>query len=128
MRITTTYVYSFIAWITVLTPRYADGIIAGMVKKGYAVSAVAGNGEILLTKESNPSAIISLKITSVAETINSANIHKDLMNVLDELKAFYHSVIVTPYNDCCWCGSNILLQKTVPPPIPNIKPNKSNLN
>lgn len=128
MYITTTYVYSFIAWITILTPRYADSIIAGMVKKGYAVSAVAGNGEVLLAKEGNPSAIITLKITSVAETTSSSSVHKDLMNVMDELKGYYHSVIVAPYNDCCWCGTNIVLNKATPPPLPTVKADKSNLN
>lgn len=128
MWINTTYVYSFIAWLTVLTPKYADGIIAGMVKKGYSVSSISAPSDIVISKEGNPSAIVSLKITATKEIVTSANIHTDLIAVLNEMKAYYHSVIVAPFVDCCWCGSNIVFNKTISADDQTTKPNKSNLN
>lgn len=128
MHINTTFVYSYIAWAVVLTPSYTDGIIAGMVKKGYTVSSTAAKGEVVISKEVNTSAVISLKITSTFEGSNSGTIYKDLMDVLNDLKAFFYSVIVTPYVDCAWCGSNIVLNKPTAVAADTVKPNKSNLN
>lgn len=129
MYINTTFVYNFITWITVLTPSYTNAIIAGMVKKGYAVSSTAAKGEVLIAKDTNASAIISLKITSTIEGSNSGSIYKDLMEVLVEIKAFFYSVVVTPYVDCAWCGSNIAINKpTAVATDVKPNPNKSNLN
>ena len=128
MQINTTFVYSFIVWATVLTPSYTDGIIAGMVKKGYAVSSTAAKGEVVISKETNTSAVVSLKVTSTFENSNSATIYQDLMDVLNDLKAFFYSVVVTPYVDCAWCGSNIVISKPTAVVADTVKPNKSNLN
>lgn len=128
MRINTTFVYSYIAWMTVLTPSYTDAIIAGLVKKGYSVAATAAKGDVLITKESNVSAIISLKITSTKENSNSGSIYTDVMAVLNELKAYFYSVVVTPYVDCAWCGSNIVVNKPSAVAVDTVKPDKSNLN
>ena len=129
MNINITYNYSFSVWLTVLTESYADLIISGLVRKGYSVSTLDNNGEVSVDKHSTTSALIALKVSSVSEKIMSADIHVDIINILDDIKAYYHSVIVTPYVDCVWCGSNILLNKAMPPvmsPLP--VPDKSNLN
>lgn len=128
MRINTTFVYSFIAWVVVLTPSYTDAIIAGMVKKGYAVSSTAAKGDVLIAKDSNASAMISLKIVSTSENADSGIIYHDLMAVLNDIKAYFYGVVVTPYVDCAWCGSNIVLNKPTAVATDTVKPDKSNLN
>ena len=129
MNINITYTYSFSVWLTVLTASYADMIIAGLVKKGYTVSSLASDGEISVDKISTTSALIALKISSVSEKVISSDIHADVISVLDDIKAYYHSVIVTPYVNCIWSGSNILLKKVMPPDMPPLPvPDKSNLN
>jgi len=127
-NINTTFVYSFIAWVTVLTPSYTNNIIAGMVKKGYAVSATSAKGDVVLAKDTNASAIISLKIVTTAENASSSSIYQDLMAVLNEMKAYFYSVVITPYVDCAWCGSNILINKPTAVAADISKPDKSNLN
>lgn len=129
MHVNITYERSFIAWITVITPLYSDRVIAGMVKKGYTVSAAAGNGEICLSRKDSPASLITLKVSSNDENISVVKIHTDLLDVLKEIKALQYSVIVSAMADCCWCNSNITFPEKAPAPKPPLPPtNKSNLN
>lgn len=128
MQIKTTYLSSFIAWLVILTPSYIDSIIAGMVRKGYTVSATSSNGEVSIPENNSSSATLCLKISLVSESVKPTDIHKDLIDILDDIKAYYHSVIVTPYVDCIWSGSNIVLTKAKTDILPEVKSKKSNLN
>lgn len=129
MKFNIVYDRSFIAWLTVITPLYVDGIIAGMVKKGYTVGAAASDNALYIGRKDSPGVVISLLITTRAETIDAPKIHKDLIEVCDELKVLSYSIIVSAMTDCSWSSSNINLPKAAkpnPPPVP--KTNKSNLN
>lgn len=109
--------YIYYCWITALLPSYQDGIIAGMVKKGYMVGPASKDGQIVSGQENAPAALIALSVYKAAETDCKA-IYADLIMVLGDMKAHYHSVVVALSSDAIWVGSNIQLQvkqKSKPP-------------
>lgn len=112
----------YYCWITALIPQYEDKIIAGMVKKGYMVGAAGKDGKVTSNAENRSAALIALNVYHIANTeISHTQVYDDLVAVLGELQAFYHSVIVTAITNCTWAGSNILLptkEKVQPPPLP----------
>lgn len=113
--------YIYYCWITVLIPSYQDGIIAGMVKKGYMVGPAAKDGSIIIGNSDQPAAIISLSLYQTIETeakTNVKQIYTDLMSVLVDIKAYYYSIVVVLASDATWIGSNITFhkEKIIAPP------------
>ena len=104
----------FNVFITALTANYQDSIIAGLAKKGFTVGP-AIPGKIVANGHSS-SALLCLTVYK-AEEIKAADIHKDVMAVLDELQAWYYSVIVVLASDTCWVGSNFNLPDQGRPPV-----------
>lgn len=129
MKCTVVYPGQFIVWVTCMLADYEDRIIAGMVKKGYHVSAASGN-EVSVKYDNGASVLIALSIETSKEEKQAVDINKDIMDVLKENNFLFYSVIVSARAGSCWNGSNIRLpQKTqaVPPPIPEPEPDR-NLN
>ena len=120
------YIYNYIVWATVLTPSYTDSIIAALVKRGYAVSSLSK--DICISIDENASGIITLKVGTSDESKLAKDIYNDIIQILDEIKAFYYSVVITEYMDnCIWSGSNISISKKKPPSQGD-KETKSKLN
>lgn len=118
----------YYCWITALVPQYQDGIIAGMVKKGYMVGAAAKDGNVTSHMDNRSAALIALNVYKIADgDIPVTQVYDDLLAVLVEMKAFYHSIVVTAMGGATWVGSNIPLpvkEKAQPPPLPpDIKKN-----
>ncbi len=115
--------YIYYVWVTALLASYQDAIIAGMVKKGYMVGPAAKDGQIVSGAENSPAALIALSIYKTKETDCKA-IYEDVIDLLTEMKAHFHSVIVSLSNDAVWVGPNILIQvkekpkPLEPPPLP----------
>lgn len=118
----------YYCWITALIPEYQDGIIAGMVKKGYMVGAAAKDGKVVSHMENRSAALIALNVYKSVDTeVAVTQVYEDLLAVLVEMKVFYHSIIVTAISAATWVGSNISIpvkEKAQPPPLPpDIKKN-----
>ncbi len=129
------YRREYIVWITALTHYYTDGIIAGLVKKKYAVSNASNTGLPYTGGEDYLGTIIALKVEpliSEDEEIVASKIHNDIMSVIDEMKAMCYSVVVSWLADSAWIGSNIVLSPkptAVSDPSPAPPPtNKNDLN
>jgi hypothetical protein len=113
--------YIYYVWVTALLSSYQDGIIAGMVKKGYMVGPASKDGQIISGQENSPAALIALSIYKSGETDCNA-IYKDLVTLLVEMKAHYHSVIVALSTDAVWVGPNIQIQVKEKPKAPEAPP------
>ena len=120
----------YYCWITALLSSYQDGIVAGLAKRGYMVGPAAKDGQVSIVQENSPSALVSLSIYK-EEEINVNKIYDDVIAVLTEMKAYYHSVIISLSYEATWVGSNVQVPpkpKPVgnPPPVPSGK--KKNIN
>ncbi len=128
MKCSLVYPGQYVAWVTCMLPDYEDHILAGMVKKGYQVSPAAESGVVTLGAQGGPSVVVCFRIDSTKEDIKVTDVSKDLMDLLNEKKFLYYSVIVSALAGSTWNTSNITFPKpaAVPPPLPSAP--KSNLN
>jgi hypothetical protein len=113
----------FYCWVTALIPQYQDGIIAGMVKKGYMVGP-AGKEAAVLAPGHNSSALISITVyqrAAAEKEPEAMQVFDDLADVLKEMKACYFSIIVTLSTNCSWHGANF----DMPPAVPVVPPDPS---
>ena len=121
--------YIYYVWITALLPSYQDGIIAGLVRRGYMVGPAAKDGKVASITEGCPAVLFALAIYKQEEETNVNNIYKDVVAILDEIPARYYSVVISLSHEATWVGANFSLPakgKTQPPPVPSGK--KSNMN
>jgi hypothetical protein len=119
------YPGDFTVWVTCLIKNYEDALMGGLVKRGYSVSAAGDK----LTIAGEAAALIGLRITTSNETATPSDISKAVMEVMEEHKFLYYSIIVTATAGSSWYGPNISLPKkpiVEPPPIPT--PDKDHLN
>ncbi len=118
--------YIYYCWITALLPSYQDGIIAGMVKRGYMVGPAAKDGKVVSSTSNNPAALIAISVYRAEETTVN-KIYDDVAAVLHEMKARFYSVIVSHSYEATWVGANFsvpvkdkVVEKAAvtPPPLP----------
>ena len=130
MKCNVVYPGQYVAWVTCMLSDYEDHILAGMVKKGYQVSPAAQSGQITLGNQGSAAVVVCFRIDSSKEDIQVTDVSKDLMDLLNEKKFLYYSVIVSALTSSTWNTSNINIPKAAPvvepPPIPSA-PN-GNLN
>lgn len=119
------YPGEFVAWVTCLIKEYEDSIVTGMVLKGYQIGAAAIDGKLSTYKEGTPSVVVAFTIKTRDENKQAKDIYKDLVDVLEEKKILYYSIVITAHVDSTWNSSNIVLpKKSIPPPLPTPEPNK----
>lgn len=116
----------YYVYITALIPSYEEMIIAGLVKKGYRVGPLADSNEVTVATPDSVCALIALRIDTTddegATDIHSAfELHEKVEAFLLESKIFYYSLIITEAADCCWNISNVIITKSLPPPLPPVK-------
>lgn len=125
--------YVYYCWITALMPSYQDGIIAGMVKRGYMVGPAAKDGKVTVS-DNNAAALIAISVYRTDEETNVNKIYDDVVAVLKETKAYYYSVIISHSYEATWVGANFNLplkakgvvekaSTATPPPLPGGKKN-----
>ena len=114
----------YFCWITALLPNYQDGVIAGLVKRGYMVGPAAKDGGITITHGACPAALISLSVYK-AEEITASDIYTDIAAIFAELKYYYYSIVVSLSQDATWNGPNFDhmtlksdKETATPPPLP----------
>lgn len=132
-------------FITLMTPGWADKIIAQIVKWGFGVAPLTRDG-YLLTHEGSPSALLTLKVNNVANNKCGA-LRDEIVKYLDFCNINYYSLVVVAPNALSWIGSNITLNRgpakvinkprlketkvphlkvvdttPIPPPLPNLPP------
>lgn len=113
--------YIYYCWVTALLPAYQDGIIAGLVKRGYMVGPAGKDGKVSLFTEGCPSVLIALSVYKADEGVTAATIYDDMYAILAETNARYYSVIVSLSSEATWVGSNFSIpakKKVEPPPVP----------
>jgi hypothetical protein len=102
----------FYVWATLTTDLSADRLVSGLVRKGYTTGPLAASGELSWSGEL--SSLVALKLTPVKDPAKdpALSVMKDVVKVLEELKATRHSLIVLHVGGTCtWRGSNIVLPK-----------------
>lgn len=112
----------YYCWITALTPAYLDGFIAGMAKQAYMIGAITKDG-ILLAPGEKSSAVISVRLYKT-EDVDPDKIYDDIVGVLREIKAYFHSIVIAEATACRWSGSNFNLE----PPVPEPQASKKTMN
>lgn len=130
MKCSIVYPGQYVAWVTCMLSDYETQILGGMVKKGYTVSPAAQSGVVTLGTPNAPAVVVCFRIDSSKEDITASDVMKDLMDLLNEKKFLYYSVIVSALAGSTWNTSNISLPKKDPAPaVPEAPPTpKSNLN
>lgn len=113
-------------WITAMLQSYEDIILAGMIKKGYTVSAASFNSTVFDHDSNRPSYLIAFRADYLHEEVTAAKVHSDLLVVLREIKVLYYSVCVSALAESCYVGTNIVLP--TPPFLLNPSPNSKNYN
>lgn len=100
----------YFCWVTGMMASYQDGLIAGLVKKGYMVGAASSTGEVVFVNgEDEPAVLFALYIYRFTE-VDSTRIYADVNDVLNEMKALCYSIIVTPaVAGAMWMGANFKL-------------------
>lgn len=125
--------YIYYCWITALLPNYQDKIIAALVKKGYMVGPAAKDGQVAISSEKSPSTLFALSLYK-AEEITVNQIYEDVVNILQEMKAHYYSVVISHSYESTWGGSNFQLPlkqgvvEKAPPSPPTTPGGKKNVN
>lgn len=115
--------YIYYVWISAMLPNYQDGIVGGLVRKGYMVGPSAKDGGV--TTGVSPAVLISLGVYK-PEEIDVNVIYSDVIEVLKEIKAYYYSVVISLSTEATWSSGNVIApakdtEKPSPPPLPNKK-------
>lgn len=102
----------FYVWVTATTNASVDGLIAALVREAYAVSPLAGSGD--LTLDGELSSLIALKLSKPFkdEKGPQKEVLAAVKRAYTKMGATYHSIIVSHIGGTCqWTGSNITLPK-----------------
>jgi hypothetical protein len=102
----------FFVWVTSTTAASADGLVAALVREAYAVSPLAGSGD--LTLDGELSSLIALKLSKPFkdEKGPQKEVLAAVKRAYTKMGATYHSIIVSHIGGTCqWTGSNITLPK-----------------
>ena len=129
----------YYCWLTVLIPEYLDGIISGLVKRGYMVGSAAQSGKPTIPPvENSPAALIALSLymsrpptdAKPDAKFDANTIYADVRAVLGEMSAKVFSVVIVAAGDAAWTGSNFSIpgvEKALPEPPP-VKKTDPNMN
>lgn len=121
--------YIYYCWVTALMPSYQDGIIAGLVKRGYMVGPAAKDGVLSIVKENCPAVLIALSVYKAETETTPLQVYDDLILVLTEMNAKYYSVVISLSHEASWGGPNFSIpvkKKAEPPPLPPGKKSEAN--
>lgn len=113
--------YIYYCWVTALLPAYQDGIIAGLVRRGYMVGPAGKDGKVASITEGCPSVLIALSVYKAEEAVTANTIYEDMLAILTEMNARYYSLIISLSHEATWVGSNFSIpakKKAEPPPVP----------
>ena len=118
---------TYFAWITALTTDYLEGIVSAMVKRGYMVGAIDKSGKMISGGLGKPpiTAVIGLAVyRRNGQALTVLMVHDDLIYVMDEISAYYYSIVVSGAGEATWIGSNFSLNQ----PVEEIEVDLSELN
>lgn len=122
--------YIYYVWVTALLPSYQDGIIAGLVRRGYMVGPAAKDGKVSCITEGCPAVLIALSVYKQEEEIDVKKVYEDTLAVLEEMKARYYSVVISLSHEATWVGANFTLpaKDKAGPPVPPASGKKNTAN
>ena len=108
-------------WVTGLLASYQDGIVIGMVRKGYMIGPAAKDGQVICNSKSNaPAFLIALNVYKLVDPseITAQKVYDDLMDVLKDMNAYYYSIVISLGVDSIWSAANfdINVKKEEPTP------------
>lgn len=100
----------YYCWITGMMPSYQDGIVAGLVRKGYMVGATSRDGNVtFINGEDEPATVFAIMVYRHSEA-NCEKVYEDVNLILNEMKALCYSIIVSPgFSEAIWMGPNFKL-------------------
>jgi len=116
MHLKLVYPGYYIAFVTALVEEYSDKLIAGMVTKGYTVSAVVPGDHTAITTEGGASALIVFNLYSGKDGVTCDTVHKELVDLIQEEKMYVYSVVVSERSPTVFAGTNIITPKKAQPP------------
>ncbi|HVI41925.1 MAG TPA: hypothetical protein VM577_14840 [Anaerovoracaceae bacterium] len=100
---------TFRLWVVVLHPGYENQIVMCLIKKGYKISPLAGDGKITTYTEGYLSATVSIKVETDKELDYAS--FRDLIKIdLNDAGVKYHALIVES-GGAGWTGSNIKMSQ-----------------
>ena len=85
---------NFRLWLTILTPSVANIIVAGLVKKGFTVSAMFKNNVLTTGGDDSLSHVLGLFLTDSNAAATSATVRKSVFDVLTAENLKCYSAIV----------------------------------
>jgi hypothetical protein len=106
----------FVAFITALVEEYSDKLIAGMVTKGYTVSAVIPGDHTAIAVEGGASALIVFNLYTGKDGVTCDTIHTELIDLIQEERMYVYSVVVSERSPAAFAGTNIITPKKAQPP------------
>jgi hypothetical protein len=127
MKVNATLPGQYIIWVTSMFASYEDRVVAGMIKKGYIVSAGVDDGQLSNNIPGAAGVVIAFIVACKDPATPLNKVFQDLADVLDEVKVLFYSIIISAVNDCVWVPGNIVLPKSKPSIIKDIS-NKGNFN
>lgn len=104
----------YYCWLTVLIPNYLDGIVSGLVKRGYMVGSASRSGKPFIpASENSPSTLIALSLYAYNPKdakpevkFDAEAVYQDVIAVLNEMSVRYLSIVICGAADAAWAGSN----------------------
>lgn len=117
-------VYS--CWITCMLESYQDSIVAALIKRGYTVGL---SGKENVNQPHQVSALLSLNLFKMDDKDHNLNkVITDVTDVINGIKGYFYSIIVSESNYATWAGSNIVVHdnRMVPQLPPADKKSKLN--
>ena len=106
----------FTIWVTCMLSDYEEGVVLGLVKKGYIVSSADSKKMTLGTKR-NLAVVIAVNVITTSAEPSAETVHADALEILKENKYIYYSLIVSPLDKACWTTTEWSWSK--PKPIPD---------
>lgn len=106
----------FVAFVTALVEDYSDKLIAGMVTKGYSVSAAFPGNHTAISVEDGASSLIVFHLYNGKEGVTCDTVHKELVDLIQEERMYVYSVVVSERSATTFAGTNIITPKKPQPP------------
>ena len=99
---------NFYVFITAVTPLYKESVVFEMLRRGYTICAIDTNEtKNEMVNDSEVSALIYFEARHpIRGQEITGEITEDVMSVLKQIKAKYHSIICARTSGVSWYGAN----------------------
>lgn len=98
----------FNCWITTITPLYEASLLAELVNRGFTVSTINPVDKVVAQNNGRPAVVIGLSLYK-ENIIAPESALSSVMEALNLIKSYYHSIVISESVYCAWTTGNYIL-------------------